>query len=411
MRCCTGSIEPRRQWCRIMHLDVPSLMVMQSFAMACAGAVLFFAWWQDRRMAELLLWALADMLAAGGILSLLTARLTAQSTWSVLGEALLTFQLSIMWKTARRIDGGAAPLPFVLAGPIIVGLAGGLIGTRAAAGSVSLAISALYSLAVAITLWLGRDDGLAARWPLIILAVIHAAIMSVGVYSTLNGNAADGVPLLTSLFGVVFFESIVFTVGTSVFVLALVKERSEASSIAAARIDSLTGIANRAAFLKDASDIFGRCKRESRPMSVMMFDLDRFKAINDRHGHALGDDVIQQFCTVVRAGIRSCDLFGRLGGEEFAVVLPGSGVEAAFARAERICVSFAESCRFVRGRQIDATVSCGITLGGQDDKALELLLEEADGALYAAKIDGRNRVKRAGQQLPQDRKSNVFRLA
>ena len=92
-----------------------------------------------------------------------------------------------------------------------------------------------------------------------------------------------------------------------------------------------------------------RCRHECAPVSVMMFDLDRFKAVNDTHGHAVGDDVLRKFSEVLAKALRPNDVFGRIGGEEFAVVLPGSGIEAACVRAERIRASFAENSRLRRG--------------------------------------------------------------
>jgi diguanylate cyclase (GGDEF)-like protein len=142
-----------------------------------------------------------------------------------------------------------------------------------------------------------------------------------------------------------------------------------------------------------------------------MFDLDRFKAINDRHGHATGDAVLRKFCEIAAGSLRPNDLLGRLGGEEFAAMLPGSSVEAAYARAERIRASFAENCRFVRDQQVNATVSGGVSLSMNADETLDVLLENSDAALYIAKTEGRNRIKRADQPRPEGTASNVFRVA
>jgi len=279
---------------------------------------------------------------------------------------------------------------------MVAGLAGGFPGLRDVAGSLSLTGGAVYSVAAAATLWLGRSERLAARWPLIILSAAHGAALLVGTYSTFVGSTGqDTVPSIASLFGFIYFESIVFTVATSVFILALVKERNEAISKAAARTDSLTGIANRVAFLEGAARVWERCRRDAVPVSVMMFDLDRFKAINDRHGHAVGDAVIRTFCEIAAAAMRPSDVFGRMGGEEFAAVLPGSSMEAACLRAERIRIAFAEDCRFVGGRHLNATVSGGVSVSVNAEHTLEALLESSDAALYAAKADGRNRIKRA----------------
>jgi diguanylate cyclase (GGDEF)-like protein len=154
-----------------------------------------------------------------------------------------------------------------------------------------------------------------------------------------------------------------------------------------------------------------RCRRDNAPIAAMMFDLDRFKAVNDRHGHAVGDAVIRKFCEVTAAALRPNDIFGRVGGEEFAVVLPGSSIEAACARAERIRAAFAESCRFIRNRQVNATVSGGVSVSVNAEQTLDALLEHCDAALYGAKADGRNRIKRADNATLEGRSSNVFRVA
>jgi diguanylate cyclase (GGDEF)-like protein len=178
-----------------------------------------------------------------------------------------------------------------------------------------------------------------------------------------------------------------------------------------ARIDPFTGIANRGGFMERAERVVERCRRKNAPVSVMMFDLDRFKAVNDTHGHALGDAVIRTFCDVTAAALRPSDVFGRIGGEEFAVVLPGSSIEVAYARAERIRIAFAASCRFVAGRRVEATVSCGLSMSSNAEEALGTLLADSDTALYLAKAEGRNRVKRAGQPQPEGGLSTVIRVA
>jgi GGDEF domain-containing protein len=313
-----------------MHLDLPTLTAMESFVAACAGAVLSFAWLQNRKMTVLALWGLANIAAAGGIFSRTLGTVLHQPAWSLAGGILLVLATGLMWKAARTFDGKPAPLVLALLGVVIVGLASGVSGMRHVLGSLILATAAVYLLAVVASLWLGRKERLAARWPFMILTAVHAGVLSIGTYTTFNRRAGqDEVPSVMSLFGVVHFESIIFALGTAVFILALVKERNEATSRSAARIDPLTGIANRTAFMESAGRVVERCRRESAPVSVMMFDLDRFKAINDTHGHAVGDAVIRKFCEVTAAALRPNDVFGRIGGEEFAVVLPGSSIEAA----------------------------------------------------------------------------------
>ena len=395
-----------------MNLDLPTLMVMQSFALACAGVVLLFAWAQNRTVRILALWGVANIIAAGGILSLMLGFTLGQPAWLALGGSLLPLQSSLIWKAARTVDAKSASLVLTLLGPVVAGLAGGFPGLQNVTGSLSLAVGAAYSVAAATTLWLGRNERLAARWPLIILNAVHGGALLIGTYSTFDGSTGqDTVPSITSLFGFIYFESIVFTLGTSVFIFALVKERNEAISKAAARMDSLTGIANQVAFLESAARVLERCRRDAESVSVMMFDLDQFKTINDRHGHAVGDAVIRTFCEIAAAALRPNDVFGRVGGEEFAAVLPRSNMEAACLRAERIRISFAEDCRFVGGSQVNATVSGGVSVSVNAEHTLEALLEYSDVALYAAKADGRNRIKRADQPSSRRASSNIFHVA
>jgi diguanylate cyclase (GGDEF)-like protein len=395
-----------------MTLDLPTLMVMQSFAMASAGAVLLFAWAQNRVVSSLALWGVADFSAAAGILLLMFAVELEQPALSAVGGALLCTQSGLIWKAVRNFDGKPAPLVLVFLGGALIVTAGAIPLVREYAGSVALAGGAVYTAITAISLWRARGDGLIARWALFSFATTHALALSVGTLSTFIGTTGqDSVPQLASLFGFIYFESVVFALGTAVFALALIKERNEAASLFAASTDALTGVANRAALLGSAERAMQRCRQDGAPIAVVMFDLDRFKRINDLHGHAVGDEVLQKFCEIATAALRPQDLFGRLGGEEFAAVMPGCGLEAACARAERIRAGFVEACKFIRGRQVKASVSGGVSASEAADEMFDVLLEQADAALYAAKADGRNRVKRAVNAVPAGEKSNIFRVA
>ena len=395
-----------------MTLDLPTLMVMQSFAMASAGAVLLFAWTQNRVVSSLALWGIADFSAAAGILLLMFAVELEQPGLSALGGALLCAQAGLIWKAARNIDGKPAPLVLAFLGGGLIVAAGAVPVVREYDGSVALAGGAVYTAITAISLWRGRGDRLIARWALFSFATIHALALLVGTLSTFIGTTGqDSVPQLASLFGFIYFESVVFALGTAVFALALIKERNEAASLVAASTDGLTGVANRATLLDSAERAMQRCRRNGAPIAVVMFDLDRFKRINDLHGHAIGDAVLQKFCEIATAALRPHDLFGRLGGEEFAAVMPGCGLEAACARAERIRVAFVEASKFIRGRQVKASVSAGVSASEAADEMFDVLLEQADAALYAAKAEGRNRVKRAVNAVPAGEKSNIFRVA
>jgi diguanylate cyclase (GGDEF)-like protein len=152
-----------------------------------------------------------------------------------------------------------------------------------------------------------------------------------------------------------------------------------------AETDALTGLYNRRAFFDRATTL------RSQTLAVIVFDIDHFKQVNDIHGHQLGDAVLQAFADIVRDSIREGDLAARLGGEEFAVLVPGVTLKAALLVAERVRKKFGER-RFVsKDNFFQSTVSAGISNVGPRTNLTELMIE-ADAALYVAKRCGRNRV-------------------
>ena len=156
--------------------------------------------------------------------------------------------------------------------------------------------------------------------------------------------------------------------------------------------DQLTGVSNRARFFELGEAELTRWKRFAQPLSALMIDVDHFKAINDTHGHAAGDEVLKQVAGALQSTLRSIDVIGRLGGEEFAILLPSLDIQGAEMVAERLRRGAAGLVPTFEGRPIPVTISIGCAeLSGPVDD-IDALLREADGALYAAKQGGRNRV-------------------
>jgi diguanylate cyclase (GGDEF)-like protein/PAS domain S-box-containing protein len=159
-----------------------------------------------------------------------------------------------------------------------------------------------------------------------------------------------------------------------------------------ATVDSLTGIDNRHHFLDKAGKEFTRAHRYGHVPSLLMLDLDRFKAVNDTYGHHAGDEVLKAFAKAINGELRENDLFGRLGGEEFAVVLPETGPEGAVEAAERLRVAVESTTVDVGDATVVFTVSIGATVFEREDSKISDALQRADRALYLAKEQGRNRV-------------------
>lgn len=158
--------------------------------------------------------------------------------------------------------------------------------------------------------------------------------------------------------------------------------------------DQLTSLLNRRAFNERASSLLTRLTEQTRPVAVLMLDIDKFKDVNDTYGHAGGDRVLVAFARIASAGLRDIDMLGRIGGEEFAAVLPGCGPKEAEKIAQRIRSKLADTpIDLGDGQQITVTVSIGVSFAQQATPDIEALLLVADKALYRAKENGRNRVE------------------
>jgi diguanylate cyclase (GGDEF)-like protein len=161
-----------------------------------------------------------------------------------------------------------------------------------------------------------------------------------------------------------------------------------------ATTDAMTGLANRRQFFKLAAVEWSRAERYQRPLALLMMDIDLFKSVNDTYGHLAGDEVIKAVAKSLIKHKRGSDVAARMGGEEFALLLPEASAEAAVAAGERLRKLVAEQIIVVEGKRIPVTISIGASACAADMRTVEDLLNEADIALYAAKRGGRNRVCR-----------------
>jgi diguanylate cyclase (GGDEF)-like protein len=156
--------------------------------------------------------------------------------------------------------------------------------------------------------------------------------------------------------------------------------------------DPLTGLSNRGAILGELQSRFDLSRRHARPLTVVMCDLDHFKRINDTHGHGAGDQVLSCFGALVHQNLRGTDLAGRIGGEEFLLVLPETEMEGAMFLADRLRNALRNSPQAFGDTLLTVTCSLGVAERGPSDRDGGMLLGRADGALYQAKHRGRDRV-------------------
>lgn len=379
-----------------MQLDVKTLFVFGFSVTAILGLLLLFAWNQNRGNRALVWWAFCDLFAASAM-ALYGGRGEIPNVVSIdLANALLATGAGMAWAGAREFDGRPVQWPVLFAGAALwlaacqVPVFYGSMNARMVLMSMVLGS---YTLATAFEFWRGRREPLVSRWPAIALLGLHAVFFFARIPLAIATPMPDGLKGFSSgIFAILNFEGILFTMAAAFILLAMTKERSELRHKTAALVDELTGIANRRAFLDAAARQLKQQSRDPRPVTVLLFDLDRFKRINDRCGHAAGDRVLRLFAMIATGQLRSTDYLGRLGGEEFAAILIGADIAAGASVAERICAAFEAAAREIDGVAIAATVSAGVAQAGIGEE-VHKLLERADVALYAAKALGRNRVE------------------
>jgi diguanylate cyclase (GGDEF)-like protein len=389
-----------------MNLDVNTLFLVTIYVEAILGLLLLFAWVQNTAIYAVAWWGFADLLRAASIM-LFGKYGTVSDLISIdLANAILFTAFAVTWTGARVFDHRKPNWILLFAG---AALWLGLSRIPAVQGSwdlrmlLSSGIITAYTWATAYEFWRGRSEPLVSRWPAIFMFFAHGAL-----YLLRTPFGSMLAPVNNQIFASVWitvlsFEALLFTIAVAFILLAMAKERTEYRHKTDSLIDPLTGIANRRAFLQDAEVQLKRQMTEPRPMAVLLLDLDNFKSINDRFGHAIGDRVLQMFAEVGSGCMRRFDIFGRLGGEEFAALLVDTSRERALAVAEQIRASFVEVTGMVDGKPVLATVSIGVVISYDAVLDLSALLAQADHALYRAKDNGRNRIEIASIELILDR--------
>lgn len=190
----------------------------------------------------------------------------------------------------------------------------------------------------------------------------------------------------------VLFETILFKMSADLGIAALILNRMQVRLNYLAHHDDLTEINNRRFFLEMAGRELADCRRKGVSAVLLLMDIDHFKAINDGHGHQAGDCVLFDFARLVRGRLRQHDIFGRLGGEEFAILLPDTEMDKGLDVAERLRLAVQENVIEREGAWLRVTMSIGVACFPHHVLTLDGLMNSADKALYKAKVMGRNRV-------------------
>lgn len=380
-----------------MILDMPTISLVSLSATTILGLLLCYMWWRERSSALIGWLGISQLVMASGLAFANAAAFVNDGRLSVFGQALIVLSGAIMWMAMREFEGRSLNPLWVAVWPcaVVIAAAAGLASSfdqRLILASTLLGI--LYIMSGA-ELMSRNGEQLVSRWPAIFLLAITGLGYLAWMPLTLTMPIrAVGQIYASAWMPAVVLISLLGRIALAFVVLAMVKERQEIQQRMFALTDSLTGLPNRRALFESAEALAeqGRYLR-SDPVSVLVFDLDHFKKINDTYGHRLGDRVLQLFSETLSESLDAQCIIGRLGGEEFAAIIPGSSLTAATEQAERVRSAFADTAATIDEFPVAGTVSVGVAYHRDMTCDIGTLFHRADVALYAAKQNGRNRVQ------------------
>lgn len=384
-----------------MELDPRSLVIASLLSAVLLGGVsVGFA--SIRGTSRIIgAWGTAMLVLAGGLLGLGLRDVIPLWVSAVLGNALIVAGIALAMR-ALRVFVGSAPrdvMTWVLLATLVLLLAY-FTEVRSSNIGRTLAISAaLGIIAVRAATLLRRrapaECRLSARvteYVFWLVAWVTAFRIAGTLFFPPPASLAHS-PFNAAVF--LFYSGFIIVATLSVMWMEI--ETLQAELLRSARYDSLTGLQNRGTFLADFEREVSRCERGEPAFSLALFDLDRFKRLNDQYGHPFGDQVLRAFANVLKSGIRKYDTVGRYGGEEFALLMPATGKDTALRVAERMRRDLEARGITVDGKRVEVTVSGGVSAYGADGEDWDSLLSAADDALYKAKAGGRNRIFTAGK--------------
>ncbi|HXX07575.1 MAG TPA: GGDEF domain-containing protein [Pseudolabrys sp.] len=369
-------------------LDLPTLSLVAVCIAGLLGVFLIIDWMQQRNVRALAWWGSAYLIGASamalGSMPSPIIKLPPQ-----VPGALTFLACGMIWNGVRLFQGRRVlPLATFIGAAVWLGV-GQIPGVLENGNGqvVGALIVPVYTFFIAMELWRERRRTRYSRAAAVVVPCLHAGIFLVPLAMHALLPAGHNAAWLT----VFTLETILYAVGTAFIVMLMVKDHHVHVYRTAASTDPLTGLLNRRAFMENALTLCKQQGKRGEPVATLMFDLDHFKTINDRFGHAVGDDVLRLFGQVVRASTRADDIIARFGGEEFIAIVPG-GWESASKISERVRTSFEAAGIKVGNHAIGATVSIGAATCYDAVAAIDTLIARADAALYRAKHEGRNRV-------------------
>lgn len=358
-------------------------------------AILAIAWTSFGRPRHALIWAgafavaalewLANLLVLAGWLGDLPGRLFATTAGTLVVTLLLIgfrkrAELKPRWGRISAMALASASIAIWAA----LATRGGMVDRCAL--SLYIAVTLTWSATTLVRGWRTNATERATFIAFLCFAAFYVMVGAVAVF--VDGRALPG--SVSNYRTLLLLGTPVIFTSVGLFVVFLLAADLAERMRRLAMLDPLTGIMNRRGLAQFAEQAIANAHRRGRPLSLVLADLDRFKEINDNHGHAAGDLALQRFAAYLESAIRKGDVVSRIGGEEFALLLVDSPSDMAMEVAERLREGLAELDSGTEGVRLGS--SFGVTSLHLDDQTLEDIMNRADSALYCSKLGGRDRV-------------------
>lgn len=379
-----------------MGADTLTLFAANAVVLVITAFAFLAAWCGQRREVYWGSWIAANCLLATALVLFMFASSAQDGTAMTAANVLLVAGFGLRWRAARQFGGRSGPHAVILLPTLFVAI---LFAFPAvfSHGMVYMAVNAVLAVTAAAIVhefWRDRADGLPSRYGLVLAYVViglsfaaravQGVLLDQGIASYLPQDAMLQIHLVVALF---------HATASGAFALSIAYERGAIALREAALRDPLTDLHNRRAFEMHLDRHLLR--RGSGEFALMIFDIDHFKRVNDRYGHAAGDAALRACAQACVAALRPADFVARIGGEEFAVLLPGVTVQGAFDAADRVRRAVGQLEIAHGGNRFGITLSAGIAHGSTVPGNLDDLMSRADAGLYRAKKNGRNAIGQA----------------
>ena len=398
-------------------MDVPTLIAATTLLLVLASLALTAHWLANLGTMGLRGAAFGVIAATIGSYLLIPSPTGPTVFTMLLGDLLILFSHAIVWLSIATFWSVRSRVQTYLAAALMVAatvalttqIVGGYNG--AVRGAILSAFAAIFSLGTVFTLVRALGGRRAFYRGIVKRTSVGAAIAAAlfpghSLFHIYRSYEWRQLPTSVMHFDSVNLavwtqvESMIFVLMLALTVIIMTAERLQNELKIQAMMDPLTEALSRRAFLTVIKTVVARSRRLSEPVSLIMIDIDRFKRINLRHGHLVGDMVLSQFGERVMAGRRAQDVFCRFGGEEFVLLLPGTSEDGAALVADRVRAAVCDTPFFVNEKEVSLTLSIGVMTARGDDLVSDGMLDAAYKALRAAQRQGAGHITEAGSMPP-----------